>query len=250
MRHQVGLAVGRMFHVLSEINEFRRADLDGVAPHSRFPEERFGRRVGWRRPGVAVIGRMPEADERPDPRPVEARFSVVHSIPRPEAIGAVIPHAVMDERPAGIAPGVGRGRRAFVEPDAVGDEVERVVPEDDALTGGDVLGIDPRLRPVGVAVEAFGFSIRPGRIQDVVFGPGRIPGVAIAETAFHAEKADGIESLGAFKRAAFGNLARPGERIKPQDLRLQVGDLRLRLGAWQVSNKQDGGEDCKERLLG
>ena len=63
-----------------------------------------GRRVGWRRPGMAVIGRMPEADKRPDPQPVEARFAIVHSIPRPEAIGAVIPHAVMNERAAGIAP--------------------------------------------------------------------------------------------------------------------------------------------------
>ena len=90
---------------------------------------------------------------------------------------------------------IGRGRRAFVEPDAVGDEAEGVLPDDDALTSGDVHRIDPRLRPVGVAVEAFGFSIRPWRIQDVVFSPARIPCVAIPETTFHAEKADGIERL-------------------------------------------------------
>ena len=48
---QVGLAVGRVLHVLAEIDEVRRSDLYRLALQCAFAEQRLGRRAGRLRPG-------------------------------------------------------------------------------------------------------------------------------------------------------------------------------------------------------
>ena len=106
VRHQIRFAVGRMFQVLSEVHEVRGTDLDRFAVQGMLSKERSLRRARRLRPGLAEIGGPAEADEWAEPRPVVRNAVAWHLAARMQTIGAVVPHAVIEETAARITPGV------------------------------------------------------------------------------------------------------------------------------------------------
>ena len=119
-----------------------------------------------------------------------------------EAIGAVVPDAVVDQAAAGIT-AFKRLGAGFLRLRSVFDgEVLRVVADHDRVAGGGDF-------PVGVILDgdagfAFGVAVGPGRIEIAIGCPGRIPRVAVAAATVGAGEIDAAELLGGPKGQSFG----------------------------------------------
>ncbi|MCK7531990.1 MAG: hypothetical protein MZV63_13685 [Marinilabiliales bacterium] len=119
--------------------------------------------------------------------------------------------------------------RGDVEAQAVDLEVQGVAPFDDRLSGaGRVAGALPGLAAFAGAVQPPARAVRPGRIQLVVRGPGRVPGVPVAEAALEAQEADPGQVHGPLEGTIGRRLRSPGERLELHDLGLglPVGPLK------------------------
>jgi hypothetical protein len=101
---KVGVAVRRMLHVGAEIDEVRHAELDRSTHLRRLAEQRIGGRVRRVSPGLAIVGRGAEANEGSEDIPVEPE-----ALGLEQTVGPVIPDAVVNEAPAGVATAVGLG---------------------------------------------------------------------------------------------------------------------------------------------
>src|ERR1035438_7699483 len=100
-----------MLQIAAEIDEVWRADLHRLSFQPVFAENRIGWRVGRLGPRLAEIQGGAETDEWPQPRPIERLPVALHLAIRPQRVSAVIPHAVMDQRPARVAALVRQRRR-------------------------------------------------------------------------------------------------------------------------------------------
>ena len=147
-------------------------------------------------PGPAEVGGDAEADERPQPGPVHCNRPVGRAACRVQAVGPVVPNPLIDQAAARVAAVIGE-RRGDVEAQAVDLEVQGVAPLDDGLSGaGGIAAAFSGAAAFAGAVQPPARAVRPGRIQLVVRGPGRVPGVPVAEAALDAQETDPRQFLG------------------------------------------------------
>ena len=124
-----------MFHVLAEVDEVRRADFQRFALQGGLAEERLGRGAGRLVPGLAKIRGPAEAGDRAEPWPVVGNIIADFPPRGMQAIGAVIPYAVIDQAAAGIAAFVWAGT-ALENAMVRNDQRERIIPQDRGVAGG------------------------------------------------------------------------------------------------------------------
>jgi len=188
-----------------------RPDLDGIAAEPALPEKGTARRVGAVLPRPAEIAGNAEPDKRPEMRPVVDVIAVARDGIGPEAIGAVIPDPVMDQRTARVAPRVGMGGGVLIFKRGQA-QVERVVSLQDRLSrrrrrvdqimsvfigeASDLRGgLHPLRHPVG-----------KGRVHPAVARPGRIKGIPHRVMTAPARKADPLPPF----RSRKGDVLRRG----------------------------------------
>ena len=119
---------------LPKSTKFGGADLQRLAVQRAFAKQRFFGRACGLLPRLPKVGGPAKADERPQPRAGIDVSLVFDPDERMQAIGAVVPDAIVDQHPAGIA----RVIRAAI---AAGDtqradrQLERIVAANNRLTG-------------------------------------------------------------------------------------------------------------------
>src|SRR5208337_3246195 len=108
----------------------RRTHFHLAARLLRLTEERLGRRMRRVVPSLAEISRVTETHERSEHIPVEMLTGSLE-----ETVRAVVPHPVVHEAAAGVAPSVWR-RVSWVDAHIDDLEIQRVVADDSGVAGG------------------------------------------------------------------------------------------------------------------
>jgi hypothetical protein len=132
---EIGFAVGRVLHVLAEVDEVGGANLHGVAPHPCLTEEWPLRGMRSFGPRSAVIGRDAESNQRAQPRPVVNGVAELHHPRRRQAVGAIEPGVPVRQAAARIPAGVGERIGGHLS-QALDRQVQRVVADQYGLAGG------------------------------------------------------------------------------------------------------------------
>ena len=181
----------------------------------------------WRgiRPGLAEVGRIAKANKRAKPRISVNGALVRHADLRAEAVGAIIPNAVVYQICAGVPTDVRAGilvARARVDQ----LEVQRVAAHDRGVAG-DAIGL------VTVHGDVADASVGERRIHVSIGSPGWIPGVGAGIFGVPPCKSQPSQCLGRFERTTSWRSRRPdaawtnsgGQRRRGGDLSLLHGYL-------------------------